>query len=65
VGDLERVARVKLSEGAEFSESTVVDTASFVRINFATDAATDAATLTEILRRVGAVLLRGADPRRG
>lgn len=49
---LERIARVKLSEGAEFSETTDVDTASFVRINFATDTP----TLTDILRRVGKAL---------
>lgn len=53
---LEQVARVKLSEGAEFSETTDFDTTSFVRINFATDSP----TLTEILRRVGnALLLEG------
>ncbi|MET7400496.1 aminotransferase class I/II-fold pyridoxal phosphate-dependent enzyme [Dactylosporangium sp. NPDC005572] len=33
---LERTALVKLSEGAEFSAGTDVDTASFVRLNFAT-----------------------------
>ncbi|GGM67616.1 aminotransferase class I/II-fold pyridoxal phosphate-dependent enzyme [Dactylosporangium sucinum] len=34
--ELEQVARVKLSEGAEFSAGTEVDTAGFVRLNFAT-----------------------------
>jgi cystathionine beta-lyase len=33
---LERTAKVKLSEGADFSAGTGVDTAAFVRLNFAT-----------------------------
>ncbi len=33
---LERTAKVKLSEGADFSAGTGVDTATFVRLNFAT-----------------------------
>jgi cystathionine beta-lyase len=33
---LERVAKVKLSPGADFSAGTPVDTAGFVRLNFAT-----------------------------
>jgi cystathionine beta-lyase len=45
---LERLARVKLSEGAEFSQHTTVDTAAFARLNFATSTA----NLTEILDRV-------------
>ena len=35
---LERTAKVKLSEGAEFSQGTTVDTSSFARLNFATSA---------------------------
>ncbi|MDP4504106.1 MalY/PatB family protein [Nonomuraea turcica] len=45
---LERLARVKLSEGAEFSQHTTVDTAAFARLNFATSTS----NLTEILDRV-------------
>ena len=37
---------------SEFSETTDVDTASFARLNFATDTP----TVTEILRRIGAAL---------
>ncbi|MEV4803091.1 aminotransferase class I/II-fold pyridoxal phosphate-dependent enzyme [Nonomuraea sp. NPDC049421] len=47
---LERLARVKLSEGAEFAQNTAVDTAAFARLNFATSTA----TLTEILDRLAA-----------
>jgi cystathionine beta-lyase len=35
-GELERGAKVRLSPGAEFSAGTTVDTAGFVRLNFAT-----------------------------
>ncbi|MDR8408600.1 aminotransferase class I/II-fold pyridoxal phosphate-dependent enzyme [Nonomuraea sp. 3-1Str] len=48
---LERRAGVKLSEGAEFSEHTGVDTASFARLNFATSPA----NLQEILSRVASL----------
>jgi cysteine-S-conjugate beta-lyase len=34
---LEKEAKVKLSEGAEFAAGTGVDTSSFVRLNFATN----------------------------
>ncbi|TMR97089.1 MalY/PatB family protein [Nonomuraea basaltis] len=47
---LERRAGVKLSEGAEFSQDTEVDTASFARLNFATSPA----NLEEILTRIAA-----------
>ncbi|MFG1969354.1 MalY/PatB family protein [Nonomuraea fuscirosea] len=45
---LERLARVKLSEGAEFSQHTTVDTAAFARLNFATSTP----NLAEILDRL-------------
>ncbi|MER7281559.1 aminotransferase class I/II-fold pyridoxal phosphate-dependent enzyme [Dactylosporangium sp. NPDC000244] len=45
---LERTALVRLSEGAEFSEGTDVETGDCVRLNFATSPA----VLTEILRRL-------------
>ncbi|WP_246075040.1 MalY/PatB family protein [Nonomuraea terrae] len=45
---LERLARVRLSEGAEFTQHTAVGSASFARLNFATSAT----TLTEILGRL-------------
>ncbi|WP_246148509.1 aminotransferase class I/II-fold pyridoxal phosphate-dependent enzyme [Nonomuraea turkmeniaca] len=48
---LERLARVKLSEGAEFAQHTTVDTAGFARLNFATSTS----NLMEILDRVLAV----------
>jgi cystathionine beta-lyase len=48
---LEHLAKVKLSEGAEFSQHTPVDTAAFARLNFATSTS----NLREILRRVAAV----------
>ncbi|MGP4099836.1 MalY/PatB family protein [Nonomuraea sp. KM90] len=51
-GHLERLARVKLSEGAEFSQHTEVDTAAFARLNFATSPA----NLAEILDRVATAL---------
>lgn len=49
---LERAAKVKLSEGAEFSAGTDVDTAGFVRLNFATSPA----LLDTILDRLDTVL---------
>ncbi|MER7505502.1 aminotransferase class I/II-fold pyridoxal phosphate-dependent enzyme [Nonomuraea pusilla] len=52
---LERRARVKLSEGAEFSQHTEVDTSAFARLNFATSPS----NLTEILERLTAALLGG------
>lgn len=48
-GDLERTAKVKLSPGADFSAGTTVDTAGFVRLNFATGPG----VLAEILDRLG------------
>ncbi|HTJ33277.1 MAG TPA: aminotransferase class I/II-fold pyridoxal phosphate-dependent enzyme [Dactylosporangium sp.] len=45
---LERTARVRLSEGAEFSAGTDVDTDAYVRLNFATSPA----VLAEILERL-------------
>ena len=45
---LERDARVRLSEGADFSAGTDVDTSAFVRLNFATGPA----VLAEILERL-------------
>jgi cystathionine beta-lyase len=45
---LEREAKVKLSEGAEFSQGTTLDTAAFARLNFATSPS----NLQEILARV-------------
>lgn len=49
---IERLGKVKLVEGAEFSDTTTMDTSGFVRLNFATDTA----TLTEILRRMETAL---------
>lgn len=49
---LEREARVKLSEGAEFASFTDVDTSTFARLNFATSPS----TLAEILDRIGGAL---------
>jgi cysteine-S-conjugate beta-lyase len=46
---IERAAKVKLSEGAEFSHGTDVDTSSFVRLNFATSPD----NLRQILTRLG------------
>jgi bifunctional pyridoxal-dependent enzyme with beta-cystathionase and maltose regulon repressor activities len=51
---LERTARVRLSEGADFSAGTGVDTGSFVRLNFATSPE----VLTAILDRLGPELSR-------
>jgi cystathionine beta-lyase len=48
--DLEARARVKLSQGAEFSQHTNVDTTGFARINFATSTS----NLRDILARVRA-----------
>lgn len=45
---LERTAKVRLSPGADFSAGTTVDTAGFVRLNFATGAD----VLTELLDRL-------------
>lgn len=47
-GHIEQIAKVKLSEGSEFSEGTAVDTSSFARLNFATSAD----NLREILARI-------------
>lgn len=47
-----RDARVFLSDGAEFSQHTAVDTGRFVRLNFATSPA----NLAQILDRLGSVL---------
>ncbi|GAA2868838.1 aminotransferase class I/II-fold pyridoxal phosphate-dependent enzyme [Streptosporangium fragile] len=47
---LERVARVKLSEGADFSRGTAVDTGAFARLNFATSPS----NLEEVLARLAA-----------
>lgn len=47
-----REAKVMLSDGAEFSEGTTVDTSSFVRLNFATSPD----TLAEILDRISRAL---------
>jgi cystathionine beta-lyase len=52
---IERAAKVKLSDGAEFSHGTDVDTSSFVRLNFATSPD----NLRQILTRVGELI----DPR--
>ncbi|WP_113704633.1 MalY/PatB family protein [Nonomuraea lactucae] len=49
---LERLARVKLSDGAEFARHTAVDTAAFARLNFATSTS----NLLEILDRVTTAL---------
>ncbi|GAA2338488.1 aminotransferase class I/II-fold pyridoxal phosphate-dependent enzyme [Dactylosporangium salmoneum] len=51
---LERTARVRLSEGADFSRGTGVDTEGFVRLNFATGPA----VLAEILERLTPALAR-------
>lgn len=50
--DLLRLGRVRLSDGAEFSQYTAVDTSRFARLNFATSAR----TLTEILDRASHAL---------
>ncbi|MFI5914864.1 aminotransferase class I/II-fold pyridoxal phosphate-dependent enzyme [Dactylosporangium sp. NPDC051541] len=49
---LERTARVRLSDGAEFSIGTAISTDTFVRLNFATSPA----VLAEILERLSAQL---------
>jgi cysteine-S-conjugate beta-lyase len=49
---LERVAKVKLSEGAEFSRHTTVDTAAFARLNFATSTS----NLLEVLDRIATAM---------
>ncbi|GAA3455317.1 aminotransferase class I/II-fold pyridoxal phosphate-dependent enzyme [Dactylosporangium matsuzakiense] len=53
---LEATARVKLSEGAEFSLGTPIDTSGFARLNFATSPA----VLTQILDRLTTALRPGA-----
>jgi cystathionine beta-lyase len=55
---IERVAKVKLSAGAEFGEGTDVDTAAFTRLNFATSPG----NLRRILARVGECLHLPASP---
>ena len=45
-------AKVRLATGSDYSQHTVIDTHSWVRLNFATNEE----TLREILRRVGSVL---------
>jgi cystathionine beta-lyase len=55
---IERLAKVKLSPGAEFSEGTDVDTADFTRLNFATSPG----NLRRILERVGECLNSSASP---
>lgn len=47
-GDLERTAKVRLSAGADFSAGTTVDTAGFVRLNFATGPAVVAEMLDRL-----------------
>ncbi|MBB2910229.1 cystathionine beta-lyase [Streptosporangium becharense] len=47
-GHLERLARVKLTEGADFSQETAVDTSAFARLNFATSPS----NLREVLTRI-------------
>ena len=48
---IDRFAKVRLSDGGEFSDGTDVDTSSFVRLNFATSAD----NLREIVTRIGAL----------
>ena len=57
----ERDARVRLSEGAEFSAGTDVDTGAFVRLNFATSPA----VLDEILGRLAPAIANPAPGRAG
>jgi cystathionine beta-lyase len=45
-------AKVRLATGSDYSQRTVIDTHSWVRLNFATNEE----TLREILKRVGSVL---------
>lgn len=52
--DLERRARVRLSQGAEFSQHTSLDTTTFARINFATSTS----NLLDILGRIRGATMR-------
>ncbi|MFJ5955243.1 MalY/PatB family protein [Paenarthrobacter sp. NPDC092416] len=54
--DLELRARVRLSQGAEFSQHTAIDTTAFVRINFATSKS----NLLDILGRIRGATTRPA-----
>ena len=54
--DLERRARVRVSQGAEFSQHTGVNTTTFVRINFATSTS----NLVDILGRIRGATTRAA-----
>ncbi|TVU66845.1 aminotransferase class I/II-fold pyridoxal phosphate-dependent enzyme [Paenarthrobacter nitroguajacolicus] len=54
--DLERRARVRLSQGAEFSQHTSLDTTTFARINFATSTS----NLLDILGRIRCATTRAA-----
>lgn len=57
--DILRHGRVRLSDGAEFSQFTPVDTRSFARINFATDEVTLGEALCRIDRAIAAAHGRG------
>lgn len=54
---LHRVGRIYLSDGAEFSQHTNIETASFARLNFATSQS----VLHQVLDRIDLTLMRSAE----